>query len=292
ASHELRTPLQAAKGHTHLALKKLGDSAELQPLKKSVVTISRQIDRMAKLVEDLLDISRLQAGRLQLEMEEFDVVPMLRETVERVQGVSTDHQLSLQAPDELRVRADRSRLEQVVTNLLSNAIRYSPRGGPVQVTAAENDGELHLSVSDRGVGIPLEKQAVIFERFGQAHGARYGGLGLGLTISQGIVAQHGGRIEVESSGVAGEGTTFRVRLPLPARDGHSATGNGTEQKRNGEQGNGTHAEQNGATEGAHEAPHGSDGDPSPLLTRESRLTDAGSPSIGEPARAAAPPKHE
>ncbi|MFL5318997.1 MAG: response regulator, partial [Myxococcaceae bacterium] len=141
ASHELRTPLQAAKGHTHLALKKLGDSAELQPLKKSVVTISRQIDRMAKLVEDLLDISRLQAGRLQLEMEEFDVVPMLRETVERVQGVSTDHQLSLQAPDELRVRADRSRLEQVVTNLLSNAIRYSPRGGPVQVTAAENDGE-------------------------------------------------------------------------------------------------------------------------------------------------------
>lgn len=213
ASHELRTPLQAAKGHTHLALKKLGDGEEAAPLRKSVTTISRQIDRMAKLVEDLLDVSRLQAGRLELELDEFNLGALARETVERVQGVSAEHQIRLTSPETVKLRGDRSRLEQVLTNLLSNAIRYSPRGGPVEVTVEEQGDEVHVSVRDHGVGIPLEKQAVIFERFGQAHGARYGGLGLGLTISQGIVAQHGGRISVESTGVAGEGSTFHVFLP-------------------------------------------------------------------------------
>lgn len=214
ASHELRTPLQAAKGHTHLAMKKLGDSVESAGLKKSVLTIGRQIDRMAKLVEDLLDISRLQAGRLELELESFDIVPMLRETVERMQGMSTDHQLHAELPDAILVKGDKSRLDQVVTNLISNAIRYSPRGGAVEVRAKAEEGQLKLTVKDSGIGIPPDKQAVIFERFGQAHGARYGGLGLGLTITHGIVAQHGGRIWVESTGVPGEGSSFHVMLPL------------------------------------------------------------------------------
>lgn len=218
ASHELRTPLQAAKGHTHLAMKKLGDSAEQAGLKKSVVTIGRQIDRMAKLVEDLLDISRLQAGRLQLDVEKFDIVPMLRDTVDRMQGMSAEHQLSAELPESLQIVADKSRLDQVITNLISNAIRYSPRGGAVKVFATTEAGELRLSVRDNGIGIPPDKQAVIFERFGQAHGARYGGLGLGLTITHGIVAQHGGRIWVESSGVPGEGSVFYVALPLTDAD--------------------------------------------------------------------------
>jgi signal transduction histidine kinase len=159
-------------------------------------------------------VSRLLTGRLSLEVEAFDLAPLLIATCERLQALSVRHEIQLEAPERLPMAGDSGRLEQVVTNLLSNALRYSPRGGPVRVCARVEDGEVRLEVSDRGVGIPREKQGQIFERFGQAHGSRYGGLGLGLTISQGIIEQHGGRIWAESSGVDGEGSTFHVRIPL------------------------------------------------------------------------------
>jgi PAS domain S-box-containing protein len=213
ASHELRTPLAAAKGHAHLALLKLGNETEAGP-GKSLKIINRQIDRMAKLVEDLLDISRLQAGRLSLELEPFDLSQLVHETRDRMAVLSQGHELLVEAPEHLNGVWDRGRLDQVLTNLLSNAIRYSPEGGPVLVRLVlEGDAGVHLSVRDRGVGIPKEKQGLIFERFGRAHGSKYGGLGLGLTISQGIVEQHGGRIWVESAGIPGEGSTFHVWLP-------------------------------------------------------------------------------
>ncbi|CAM4524780.1 MULTISPECIES: hybrid sensor histidine kinase/response regulator [Myxococcus] len=213
ASHELRTPLAAAKGHAHLALLKLGGETEAGP-GKSLKIINRQIDRMAKLVEDLLDISRLQAGRLSLELERFDLSHLVHETRDRMAVLSQGHEIHVEASDQLEGTWDRGRLDQVLTNLLSNALRYSPEGGPVWVRVqGEHDEGVHLSVTDTGVGIPKEKQGLIFERFGRAHGSKYGGLGLGLTISQGIVEQHGGRIWVESPGVAGEGSTFHVWLP-------------------------------------------------------------------------------
>jgi len=212
ASHELRTPLAAAKGHAHLAMLKLGNQTETGP-GKSLKIINRQIDRMTKLVEELLDISRLQAGRLSLELERFDLGLLLRETCDRMSVLAQAHPLRLEGPEHLEGLWDRGRLDQVVTNLVSNAIRYSPEGGEVLVRFCEEGSGVHLAVKDRGVGIPPEKQALIFERFGRAHGSKYGGLGLGLTISQGIVEQHGGRIWVESSGVAGDGSTFHVWLP-------------------------------------------------------------------------------
>ncbi|GMU07097.1 hybrid sensor histidine kinase/response regulator [Corallococcus caeni] len=213
ASHELRTPLAAAKGHAHLALLKLGGQTEAGP-GKSLQIINRQIDRMAKLVEDLLDISRLQAGRLSLELEPFDLSQLVLETRDRMAVLSQTHELKVEVPERLEGTWDRGRLDQVLTNLLSNAIRYSPEGGQVLVRlVAEGDSGVHLSVKDQGVGIPSEKQRIIFERFGRAHGSKYGGLGLGLTISQGIVEQHGGRIWAESTGTAGQGSTFNVWLP-------------------------------------------------------------------------------
>ncbi|NNB87795.1 PAS domain S-box protein [Corallococcus exiguus] len=213
ASHELRTPLAAAKGHAHLALLKLGGQTEAGP-GKSLQIINRQIDRMAKLVEDLLDISRLQAGRLSLELEPFDLSQLVLETRDRMAVLSQTHELMVELPERLEGTWDRGRLDQVLTNLLSNAIRYSPEGGQVLVrVAAEGDSGVHLSVKDQGVGIPSEKQRLIFERFGRAHGSKYGGLGLGLTISQGIVEQHGGRIWAESTGTVGQGSTFNVWLP-------------------------------------------------------------------------------
>ncbi|MCP3139615.1 hybrid sensor histidine kinase/response regulator [Pyxidicoccus xibeiensis] len=213
ASHELRTPLAAAKGHAHLALLKLGGETEAGP-GKSLKIINRQIDRMAKLVEDLLDISRLQAGRLSLELERFDLSHLVHETRDRMAVLSQGHEIQVEAPEQLEGTWDRGRLDQVLTNLLSNAIRYSPEGGPVLVRlSGEGEEGVHLAVKDRGVGIPKDKQGLIFERFGRAHGSKYGGLGLGLTISQGIVEQHGGRIWVESVGAPGEGSTFHVWLP-------------------------------------------------------------------------------
>ncbi|HVG58756.1 MAG TPA: PAS domain S-box protein [Hyalangium sp.] len=212
ASHELRTPLAAAKGHAHLAMLKLGGEADSGP-GKSLTIINRQIDRMTKLVEELLDISRLQAGRLSLELERFDLSVLVRETCDRMAVLSQAHSLRMEVPECLEGLWDRGRLDQVLTNLVSNAIRYSPNGGEVVVRLEQEDAGVHLMVKDWGVGIPPEKQGLIFERFGRAHGAKYGGLGLGLTISQGIVEQHGGRIWVESLGVSGEGSTFHVWLP-------------------------------------------------------------------------------
>jgi PAS domain S-box-containing protein len=222
ASHELRTPLAAAKGHAHLAMLKLGGQTDQGP-GKSLTIINRQIDRMTKLVEELLDISRLQAGRLSLELERFDMSVLVRETCERMSVLSQAHPLRVEAPEHVEGLWDRGRLDQVLTNLVSNAIRYSPGGGEVKVRLVEEDAGVHLSVQDKGVGIPPEKQSVIFERFGRAHGAKYGGLGLGLTISQGIVEQHGGRVWVESQGVPGEGSTFHVWLPREVVAGVSPT---------------------------------------------------------------------
>ncbi|MET0401366.1 MAG: ATP-binding protein [Cystobacter sp.] len=215
ASHELRTPLAAAKMQVQLAERKYGEDMGEGP-RRALMGLNRQVDRMTKLVSDLLDVSRLLTGRLSLEEEEFDLVPLLRTVCERLQTLTSDHPLILDSPEWLPMWGDPGRIEQVVTNLVSNAVRYSPQGGTVQLCAWVEGGELALKVCDEGVGIPEEKLALIFERFGQAHGARYGGLGLGLTISQGIVEQHGGRIWAESPGLEGGGSTFQVRLPLHA----------------------------------------------------------------------------
>ncbi|WP_373044465.1 sensor histidine kinase [Vulgatibacter sp.] len=219
ASHELRTPLTVVKAQTALTLRRLakaGGDAE-----RSLTMIDRQIGRMVRLVEDLLDVGRLQSGRLSLEWESFDLVELLSETRERMQLLSDAHPIELHAPEALPIEADRHRLEQVFTNLVANAIRYSPDGGSVRLDVADEGDRIRISVHDEGVGIPLDRQTEIFEQFGQAHGVRYGGLGLGLTIAAGIVGQHGGRIWVESDGKPGAGTTFHVEMPRAAELGAS-----------------------------------------------------------------------
>ncbi len=219
ATHELRTPLAAAKMQVQLAQRQYGAILEPGP-RRALDGLSRQVDRMTKLVGDLLDVSRLVTGRLSLEVEQFDLVPLLRTSFERLQALTAQHRLRLDVPECLPMSGDPGRIEQVVTNLVSNAVRYSPHGGAVEMRVWTEADELALRVRDEGVGIPAEKLALIFERFGQAHGARYGGLGLGLTISQGIIAQHGGRIWAESPGVEGAGSTFHVRLPLKREEPH------------------------------------------------------------------------
>lgn len=212
ASHELRTPLAAAKLQVQHALRGLSD-VHRPTVGKALLLVGRQIERMTGLVDELLEASRLGADGFALEPSGFDLAALAREVVADLGPLSPAHPIVLTAPGALRVRADRGRLARVLTNLLSNAVRYSPAGGPVEISLALDGDAALLAVRDRGVGIPKEKQALIFERFGRAHGDRYGGLGLGLAIARQIVELHGGRIRVESSGVEGEGSAFFVRVP-------------------------------------------------------------------------------
>jgi signal transduction histidine kinase len=173
---------------------------------------------LVRLTDALLDAARVQAGRLELAREPTDLVALCRLVVVRFQRTAPGRTLSFETPlEHLVAQVDPERIEQVLDNLLSNALKYSPEDGPVRVTLGEST-ETHmaeLSVADRGIGIPVQQQARIFERFERADNSRaygIGGTGLGLYLSRALVEEHGGRIWVES--VEGQGSTFFVLLPL------------------------------------------------------------------------------
>jgi signal transduction histidine kinase len=231
-AHELQTPLAAAKAQAQLALHQLSDRREHVGTTNALRVISHQIDRLTRLVSDLLDINRLESGVFELQISEFDLAALLEETRKRIEPPDGRHPIQIRAPERLFVVADRDRIEQVLENLLVNAIRYSPDGGEISLSAKKEGDSVHVIIRDRGLGVPKEHQEVIFERFARAHGPTYGGLGLGLTISKGILEQHGGRIWVESSGRPGEGSAFHVEFPIggPAAQGQ---GNGSKRRAHG-----------------------------------------------------------
>jgi PAS domain S-box-containing protein len=214
ASHELRTPLTPLAMRLQILERKLRQG---EPVDASVVEKAlRHLDRLTNLISDLLDVSRIQAGRLQLHREPVSLTAVVEQLVLEHNLGHRTHQATIDADGaELVVTADRARLAQVVTNLLDNAAKYSPPDSPIHVRLVRQDGEAILSVSDRGIGIPKEQQPMLFERFFRAENAPitgYGGLGLGLYITRDIVERHGGRIWVESE--VGRGSTFHVALPL------------------------------------------------------------------------------
>ncbi|WP_375771006.1 ATP-binding protein [Archangium gephyra] len=218
AGHELRTPLTALQ----LGLQRLvGESAvpgEAARLAKWAATCQRQGERLGRLVGDLLDVSRITSGRLPMVLEEMDLSALMEEVAARMgqelEKVGCRLVMKLQAP--LTGRWDRSRLDQVLTNLVSNAMKYG-QGRPIEITAGATPEGVRLRVRDEGIGISPEDQARIFGRFERAVSERhYGGLGLGLWISQQIVTQLGGHIRVES--VQGQGSSFTVELPRWVED--------------------------------------------------------------------------
>jgi signal transduction histidine kinase len=172
------------------------------------------VSRLITLVDTLLDVSQLNEGRLRLEPAEVDLVALVRDVAGRMAGDvgAGGAAVVVEAPGPVVGRWDRVRLEQVATNLLSNALKYGG-GTPVVARVEAGGGAAHLAVIDAGMGIPPAEQERIFERFERAEAARgYGGFGLGLWISRALVEAHGGAISVESA--PGAGATFRVRLPL------------------------------------------------------------------------------
>jgi PAS domain S-box-containing protein len=221
AAHELKTPLTPLKLHLQ-TLKRQLDSG--QPVGSGLLDKAiSQVGRLTVLINDLLDASRVEAGRLDLECAPLVFPELVREVVSDFRPVFPDHTFESPAPPEqLLVHGDRGRLAQVLTNLLENAVKYSPMGGEVRVTLEKVGRSVVTAVKDPGIGIPVDQQAQLFARFFRARNAPisgFGGLGLGLYICRDIVERHGGRIWVESA--VGRGSTFRFSLPLllhPKRD--------------------------------------------------------------------------
>jgi signal transduction histidine kinase len=218
AAHELKTPLTSLRGFAQLLSMQMegGRPPDARRLAQALDVIDRQSEKLSLLVSQLLDVSRLQAGRLALDRKRTDLVGIVRHVLEAAQPRTRGHALRLHAPRALTATVDPIRLEQVLTNLVDNAIKYSPAGGPVDVRVSVRGGAVRLAVRDRGIGIPPEHRDRIFDRFHQAHQERrLGGMGLGLYISRQIVELHGGTLACEHSSAAG--TRMVVTVPRSAR---------------------------------------------------------------------------
>ncbi|MDB5099976.1 MAG: domain S-box [Cyanobacteria bacterium RYN_339] len=215
-SHELRTPLTAVRG----ALEILGEGilGDLTPEALDLVAIADEnVLRLARLVNDLVDLERLNAGMAFVELQPLEASELLRRTEAAMRGLAAAAGVTLEVESPvLEFAGDSERLLQVLTNLVSNALKFSPDGHRIWLRAARQGDRVVFEVEDQGRGIPEEKLEAIFERFQQvspADARQQGGLGLGLAICRGIVQQHGGRIAVESK--VGRGSTFRISLPAP-----------------------------------------------------------------------------
>ncbi|NUQ01669.1 MAG: PAS domain-containing protein [Armatimonadetes bacterium] len=214
-SHELRTPMAAIKGFLAVVL---DDDQDLDPeQRRHFLTIARQqTERLSRLIDNLLDVARIEAGRRRMQISWVSVPDLFRELALAVGPDAAEGGLELRVMPpgaELAVMADRDQLSQVMLNLLANAIKFTPRGGEVELRAEEREGEVALVVVDSGCGIEPEDQERVFEKFFRARheGVSAQGTGLGLTIARDLVEEHGGRIELASR--PGEGSTFTVCLP-------------------------------------------------------------------------------
>lgn len=215
-SHELRTPLHTIIGFSEL----LGEEAQ-GPLnekqKRFVGHIHKDSLHLLDLINDILDLSKIESGRLALRPEAFDFATVVKESVATVRGMADAKQLGIETHINIRrpLLADRLRVKQILVNLLSNAVKFTPDSGRIVVEAGANSGKIEVSVSDTGIGIPLAEHASIFDKFHQVGSTTKGvreGTGLGLAITKSLVEQHGGTISVEST--PGQGSRFTFTIPL------------------------------------------------------------------------------
>lgn len=222
-SHELRTPLTSIKAYT--ATLRRGDvDFNEQTRQQFLKVIEEETDRLTRLISDLLDMSRIDSGRMELKKREFDLLRLAEIVVEKLRSQTSNHVIQMRAPHEsMTVHADPDKIEQVFVNLVDNAVKYSPEGGKIVISLEMQRHLIKCSVSDQGVGIPVEHIPHIFEKFHRVDNRatrEVYGTGLGLYLSKSIVEAHGGSIWVESD--FGRGSTFHFTLPLafpPRRPG-------------------------------------------------------------------------
>lgn len=217
-SHELRTPLTSILGFSKTLLR--SDTNFPDASRESfLLEIVREGERLARLIEDVLSVSRIEAGSLRLDLKPVEAAPAVQHVVTNVSRLTSIHNFVINVPDGMRqVQADPDKLHQVLLNLIVNAIKYSPDGGPIIVSAEDGDEVILFSVSDEGVGISPEHIPHVFERFYRAARPRGGvaGTGLGLYVSKSLVEEMGGRIWAEST--VGEGSRFFFELPVARAD--------------------------------------------------------------------------
>jgi signal transduction histidine kinase len=213
-SHELRTPLAAMDGWLHILL-----DGEPGPLNEEqhrfLTTVKRNSDRLMRLVGDLLLIGQMDAGQFTLEFGDVDIVELVGETVALFEGAAAEKRIELNVDTRSSavVLGDRLRLGQLLSNLVSNAIKFTPESGQVSIQVREQDGTCQVEVTDSGIGIPAADRAHLFERFYRASTATgTAGSGLGLAISKAIAEAHGGTIRIADS--SGSGTRVLVEIPL------------------------------------------------------------------------------
>lgn len=214
ASHELKTPLTSIKAYIHLLHAALENEHKSEESKLFVERTQKQVDKLYNLITDLLDISRIESGRLKFNKKWFNFKTLLHNTIETINQTYPAHTVHVQGDSDLEVFGDDMRLEQVLINYLSNAIKYSPDCKDVYVTTTVSGNTLQVAVKDFGIGIPRENQKKIFDKFYRAEDTsnRFQGLGIGLYICSEIISRHNGTFNVESE--AGKGSTFYFTIPI------------------------------------------------------------------------------
>ena len=223
-SHELRTPLTPLKALAQLQLGRLrrsqerGTPMDLEALERNLESIERQVDRMNGLVSDLLSVSRAGRGQLDIEPAPFDLAAEVRDVVGRYVAASREegrHSFAVDSPDTLTYDGDQARIDQLLMNLVGNAVKYSPRGGQVAVKLARQNGAAEIAISDEGIGILADDLPRLGDAFTRGIGkaATFAGMGIGLYVAKLVAERHGGSLQLESAG-EDKGTTVRVRLPL------------------------------------------------------------------------------
>lgn len=233
-SHELKTPLHSIKGFVDIILMgKTGPVTELQ--RDFLATVQEQTGHLQRLIEDLLEFSRLESGQIRLRPVQLSPADLTDAVVAKLAPLATNKQLDLRLEmptDFPEVEADAMRLEQVLTNLVENAIKFTPAGGDVRVVGWDRTDDVEIAVIDSGIGIPPEERDKVFERFYQVDSSvrrRYKGTGLGLTICKHIITQHGGRIWVVGrgevdDGESGSATGSEFHFTLPKAFPYAQTG--------------------------------------------------------------------
>jgi PAS domain S-box-containing protein len=217
-SHELRTPLNAILGWGTMLRHR-----EVPPdmLKSGIASIERNARFQAQLIEDLLDVSRIISGKMQLDIKSIEITPIIKSVIESLRPAAEAKHIRLELtidPLADQLRADEARLQQIIWNLLSNSVKFTDKGGVIKIGISRNESSTEIVVNDNGQGICEEFLPFVFDRFQQADSSitrKHGGLGLGLAISRHLVELHGGTIEASSPG-EGLGATFQVRLPVAA----------------------------------------------------------------------------
>jgi PAS domain S-box-containing protein len=217
-SHELRTPLSAIVGWTHV-LRRIREAGEPKDVLRAIDAIDRNARAQARLIDDLLDLSRIMAGKLRLDMDRVAVQDVVQTALDSVTPAANTKGIALRVRGEVArtfVSADSARLQQVLWNLLMNAVKFTPKGGEATILVRRSESHVELSVSDTGIGIAADFLPHVFDRFSQNDSSTtraFGGLGLGLAISKQLVELHGGSIHAHSPG-EGMGSTFVVQLPV------------------------------------------------------------------------------